>query len=270
MSFTDPPARALLFDVFGTCVDWRSTVTNGLADACHVALNSPTSSIPSAVRLRATGLTSEDWGKLAQEWRNTYKQFTKALASDSSIPWKSVDHHHLDALGELLTAWQLEGLWTPEEVHDLSLIWHRLNPWPDSSAGIAALCTKFQTCTLSNGNLSLLQDLKKHANLDFTHVFSAELFNSYKPSPAVYLGAAEKLGCAPAECVMVAAHLADLKAAKACGFRTVYVERPLEEDWDAHGVRDAHLQGFVDVWVSVDEDGFVAVARKLGIDVNAG
>lgn len=153
-------------------------------------------------------------------------------------------------------------LWDEQQIRQLSLVWHYLDPWPDTVRGIQELNRLFWTCTLSNGNLSLLQDMVKHANMDFTHVFSAEMFQSYKPNPAVYLGAAEKLGLKPEECCLVAAHLDDLKAAKACGFRTIYVERPLEERFP--GLKD---EGFVDVWVGMDDEGFVTAAEKLGCQI---
>jgi 2-haloacid dehalogenase len=265
MSGTTHPPRALLFDVFGTCVDWRSTVTNALWEASRATLNAVTSSIPSVARLKATDMTMDDWGIFAQQWRNSYKKFTRSLASDPTIPWKSVDEHHLEALKELLKSWDIEGLWTAEETRALSLIWHRLDPWQDSEDGIKALNSFYTTCTLSNGNRSLLNDLKFHAKLDFTHIFSAEDFGSYKPSPTVYWGAAEKLGLAPSDCAMVAAHLGDLMAAKACGFQTIYVERPREEDWPAEKVQKAKDEGTINIWVSDEEGGFVAVAEKLGI-----
>lgn len=248
-------------------VDWRSTVTNALWDATRKTLNAATASIPSAVRVKATDMSKEEWGQFAQQWRNTYKQFTRSLADNSALQWKTVDEHHLDSLRELLAEWKLEGLWTDEEVRVLSLIWHRLDPWEDSEAGIKELNKLYWTCTLSNGNLSLLNDLKVHAKLEFTHVFSAEQFGSYKPNPAVYLGAVEKLELAPNDCAMVAAHLGDLKAAKGCGLQTVYVERPQEEDFGAERVEAAKKDGWVDVWVCLEEDGFVAAAEKLGIQV---
>lgn len=119
-----------------------------------------------------------------------------------------------------------------------------------------------QTATLTNGNLTLIDDMANNGNMPFQHILSAEMFNSYKPNPAVYLGAAEKLGLKPEECGMVAAHLGDLEAAQKCGFCTVYVERPMEE-------REGHLRekdGLVDVWVGMQEDGFVEAARRLAGD----
>jgi 2-haloacid dehalogenase len=121
----------------------------------------------------------------AQEWRNTYKQFCKSIAADPTLPWKSVDDHHYDALIELLRAWSLEGLWEEDEVRQLSLVWHRLDPWPDAADGIRTLNQQFSTCTLSNGNLALLEDLTARCQLQFSRLFSAETFNSYKPSPSV-------------------------------------------------------------------------------------
>jgi hypothetical protein len=125
------------------------------------------------------------------------------------------------------------------------------------------------TCTLSNGNLSLLGDLRTFSGIPFTHLLSAEMFGTYKPSPKVYLGAAEKLELHPNQCVMVAAHLNDLKAAKENGLQTVYVERPDEEDWGADEVEQARQGGWVDLWISSKDGsrGFITVAEKLGIDV---
>ncbi|KAF2240717.1 haloacid dehalogenase [Trematosphaeria pertusa] len=262
------PPRALLFDVFGTCVDWRTTVTLALDAQSHAALNSATASLASRVRLRASDMTLAHWGDFAQQWRDSYKAFTQKLAADPTLPWKTIDEHHLDSLKELLQEWQLEGLWVDEEVRALSLVWHRLDPWADSAYGIKLLNQLFWTATLSNGNISLLSDLKAHGKMEFTHVLSAELFGAYKPSPKVYLGAVEKLGLQPKECAMVAAHLGDLKAAKSHGLQTIYVERSGEEDWSNEDVEKAKDEGWVDLWIDyAGNSGFVTVAAKLGIEV---
>ncbi|KAF2495706.1 haloacid dehalogenase [Lophium mytilinum] len=260
--------KALFFDVFGTCVDWRTTVTDALELGSHRALDSAEKSLSSAVRLKASNMTVEDWGNLAQEWRNTYKRFTKTLAADPSLHWKTIDDHHLDSIRELLAEWKLEGLWADEEVRALSLIWHRLNPWLDSSPGITELNRLFQTATLSNGNFSLLNDLTAHAQMKFTHIFSAELFGAYKPSPTVYLGAASALHLQPSDCAMVAAHLNDLKAAKSHGMQVIYVERPREEDWSKEEVEQARRDGWVDLWITNEEDGFLTMAQKLGVKLD--
>jgi 2-haloacid dehalogenase len=205
-------------------------------------------------------------------------KFTRELATDPTKEWKSVDQHHLESLREILIRRNLimprdsdvpeslvqdGSLWDERQLQELNFVWHQLNPWQDTCRGIQQLNRQFYTCTLSNGNLSLLEDMVKHAKMDFTHIYSAEMFQSYKPSPKVYLGAAEKMGLKPEECAMVAAHLDDLKAAKSHGFGTaIYVERPLEERRPELG-----KEGFVDVWVKEDEDGFVTAAERLGIDV---
>ncbi|KAF2027257.1 haloacid dehalogenase [Setomelanomma holmii] len=265
----EPTPRALFFDVFGTCVDWRSTVVRELHAQSHASLNAATASLASTVRVKASDMTLEQWGIFAQQWRDSYKQFTRQLAQDPTLPWISVDEHHLKSLRELMTEWQIAGLWDDEQLRSISLVWHRLEPWADSAMGIALLNRLFYTCTLSNGNLSLLGDLRTFSNIPFTHLFSAELFGTYKPSPKVYLGAAEKLELPPNECVMVAAHLNDLQAAKGNGLQTVYVERPGEEDWGEAEVEKARKDGFVDVWISSKDGsrGFITVAERLGIDV---
>lgn len=262
------PPKALFFDVFGTCVDWRTTVTNALYYQAHATLNSATASLATSCRMTVSDMSIEDWGRFAQQWRDSYKTFVQSLAADPSIPWKTVDEHHLEALRSLLSEWGIEGLWTDEEVQEISLIWHRLDPWADSSPGISALNRLCQTATLSNGNISLLDDLKEHGSMDFTHVFSGELFESYKPSPKVYLGAVKRLGLQPHECAMVAAHLGDLQAAKSNGLRAIYVERPLEEDWDSAEVEKARADGWVDIWISRDRPGFLAVAEELGVKMD--
>jgi 2-haloacid dehalogenase len=216
-------------------------------------------------------MTEEHWGQFAQQWRNSYKVFTKQLAADPTLPWVSVDEHHLRSLKELIASWELDGLWDEEEIRALSLVWHQLAPWEDSATGVQLLNQAgFETAMLSNGNLSLLTDLRAFSNIPFTHVFSAEMFASYKPDPKVYLGAAEKLGLRPQDCAMVAAHLPDLRAAHENGLRTVYVERYGEEDWSEEQVQEA--RGWVDLWVGLEEGskGLISVAEQLGVDVEGG
>ncbi|RMZ73004.1 haloacid dehalogenase [Pyrenophora seminiperda CCB06] len=138
-----PTSRALLFDVFGTCVDWRNTVVSVLQSLAHKSLNSATASLASRLRLRVSTMTENDWGKFAQEWRDGYKVFTKQLAADTSIPWMSVDEHYLRSLKQLISEWELDGLWADDEIHALSLTWHRLSPWEDSVEGVRLLNTRF-------------------------------------------------------------------------------------------------------------------------------
>lgn len=209
-----------------------------------------------------------------QDWRNGYYQFTFEISQDPSKPWKTVDEHHLESFKDLLTTRGLllptpdtgtpgaGSLWTQSQVQDLSLVWHRLDPWPDTQQGIAELNKNFQTCILSNGNMTLLNGLVDHGKLPVHRILSAEIFKSYKPSPKVYLGAVEKMGLKPAQCALVAAHLADLQAAKACGLRTVYVERHNEESHE-----ELRSEGIPDVWVDERDFGLVKAAAKLGVQV---
>lgn len=244
-------------------------MTHALYAQAHASLNSATASLATSVRMKASDMTIQDWGHFAQQWRDSYKTFTSSLAADPAIPWKSVDQHHLESLEKLLVEWNLDGLWTSEEIKALSLIWHQLKPWPDSAQGITALNKLFSTAMLSNGNLTLLEDLKALGSMDFTHVFSAELFGTYKPAPEVYLGAVKRLGLEPHQCAMVAAHLGDLKAAKSHGLQAIYVERALEEDWSKELVEEARSDGWVDLWVPLNQGGFGKVAEKLGIEATS-
>jgi len=264
-SFKD--VKALFFDVFGTVVDWRSTVTNELHTRAQQSLSKgPTNhAISGDVRARASQMTREEWGALAQKWRASYYAFTASIVRDPQTPYKTIDEHHHDALGELLAESQLHGLWDDEELRDISLIWHFLNPWADSEHGIHLLNKRFKTCTLSNGNISLLTDMARYGKLEWTYILSSNLFGTYKPNPKVYLGGAKELGLKPSQCGMVAAHLRDLQAAKDCGFKVVYVTRPQEESWGAKDLAEAKRRGWVDVWIDEDDNGFVTVAERLGV-----
>ena len=193
------------------------------------------------------------------------------------MPFKSIDQHHCEALISLLAQHNLSDLWSDTEIQKISMIWHFLDPWPDSSPGLSLLNNTFITATLSNGNTSLLSDLASHGSLPYTSIISAADFQAYKPHPSVYLGAAKKLGLQPQECALVAAHLGDLKAARECGYQTIYIERPEEEGWGRERVEDARQAGWVDMWVEMregttfgdvdDKGGFVEVARRFGISM---
>ena len=196
---------------------------------------------------------------------------SKSSSGGNNAPFKTVDQHHHDSLVSLIKDHQLDGLWTEDEISKISRIWHFLVPWPDSSSGIQALNDLgLQTCTLSNGNVSLLSDMATFAHLPWTHIFSSEHFGAYKPSPEVYLGAVTKLGLQPDECAMVAAHLGDLYAARECGLRTIYVEREQEESWSKEEIEAAKIEGWTDLWVGLEDGGngkrgFLEVARRLAV-----
>ena len=261
---TTPPllsVKALAFDVFGTVVNWRASVVEELTLRAHRKLHS---AHPAAadVKSRLESLTVQDWGRFAQEWRDSYKAFTTSFDPDKD-DWKTIDAHHRDSLVALLEAWDLEELFSQNEIESLSLVWHRLAPWPDAPGGLRSLGEKFTTATLSNGNISLLQDLCGFGNLSFGRLFSAETFHAYKPNPATYLGLASQLGMEPCEVAMVAAHLGDLKAASECGLRTIYVQRADEEAWGEEEERFQGAKKWVDLWVTEEQVGLVALARSM-------
>ena len=205
----DPRAlRALAFDVFGTVVDWRSSV------------------IREGQMLSAAKGLQVDWAAFADAWRAGYAPAmdrTRGAGRD----WADIDTLHREILDGLVPRFGLQAL-DEAELTALNLVWHRLMPWPDSVAGLHRLKSRWAVSTLSNGNVSLLVDMAKNAGLPWDCVLSAELARRYKPDPEVYLMAARLLGCVPGELMMVAAHVDDLQAARACGLRTAYVHRPLE------------------------------------------
>ncbi|CEJ94694.1 hypothetical protein VHEMI10211 [[Torrubiella] hemipterigena] len=269
--------KALTFDVFGTTVDWRSSVTDELILRAHRKLSptAPTfpqqasglpqngSNLTAELRGRLAALTDDDWRRFAQEWRDSYGVFTNTFDRATSV-WKSIDDHHRDSLRDLLAKWDLEGVYSESEIESLSLVWHRLTPWDDSADGLAALAAmSLTTATLSNGNLSLIQDLDDYGNLGFAKFFSAETFMAYKPDPSTYLGAAERMGLQPREVAMVAAHMTDLAAARALGLRTIYIARPQEEAWSEDDERYQATKAALDLWVGENEDGFRTMAAKL-------
>jgi 2-haloacid dehalogenase len=195
--------RALVFDVFGTLVDWRS----GVADA---------------FRASAAGGDPE---ALADDWRARYRPIL-AEVNAGSRPWGDFDELHRATLNDLLAE---RGVDLPdEERRPLVGAWHRLDPWPDVQPGLEELRHRCVVATLSNGHVSLLVDLARHGDLRFDCVLSAELAGVYKPAPEAYRTAARLLGVEPAELMLVAAHPWDLDGARAAGLRTAFVDRPLE------------------------------------------
>jgi 2-haloacid dehalogenase len=195
--------RALVFDVFGTLMDWRSGVSEAF---------------------RAGGVAG-DPDELADAWRARYRPIL-AEVNAGSRPWANFDDLHLVTLDDLLAE---RGLDLPaEERRRLVGAWHQLDPWPDVRAGLEALRRRHVTAALSNGHLALLVDLARHADVRFDCVLSAELAHAYKPAPEVYQTAARLLGVQTAELMLVAAHAWDLEGAREAGLRTAFVERPLE------------------------------------------
>jgi 2-haloacid dehalogenase len=195
--------RALTFDVFGTLLDWRSTMARAFAES---------------------GLDG-DPEELADDWRG------RALAATQQVnqkqrPWGSFDELHEATLDELVDERGLELSKTGRAA--LVGAWHKLEPWPDVRGGLEALRRRLVIAALSNGNLAFLIDLARHADLRFDCLLSAELAQVYKPEAEVYLTGVRLLGLEPGDVMMVAAHPIDLKGARGAGFRTAFVDRPLE------------------------------------------
>jgi 2-haloacid dehalogenase len=201
--------RALVFDVFGTVVDWRAGVAR-------------------EVRRLLPGVDAE---ALADAWRDRYAPSMERVRR-GELPWTSLDDLHRASLDELLPEHGAPD--TPADVRaELVLAWHRLDPWPDSVEGLTRLRARYVIASLSNGNVALLVDMAKHGGLPWDTVLSAELFEHYKPDAEVYDGAARLLGLPPERVLMVAAHVDDLTAARERGLRTAYVHRPHEHGPDA-------------------------------------
>ena len=200
--------RALTFDVFGTVVDWRSSIISEME-----AL---------AGRKGIDG----DWTAFADQWRAGYGP-AMGRVRRGELPWTKIDDLHRMILDTLVPEFGLQSL-TGAELDDLNKVWHRLQPWPDSVAGLTRLKARYVLASLSNGNVALLVNMAKNAGLPWDAVLSAELAASYKPDREVYLKAADLLGWEPEQMMMVAAHSGDLRASAEVGFRTAYVPRPLE------------------------------------------
>lgn len=200
--------RALLFDVFGTVVDWRSSIIN------------------EGEKFNLDENQNVNWALFADKWRSMYQPAMEKVRNGSRS-WTILDVLHRESLDLLISEFDLGYLDEDQRLH-LNQVWHRLQPWPDSVAGLNRLKTKFIIAPLSNGNVSLLTNMAKHSNLNWDAILGAEVAGHYKPQPAAYLTAARLLGLSPDQCMMVAAHNDDLQAARCLGFTTAFIARPLE------------------------------------------
>ena len=200
--------RILAFDVFGTVVDWRSSV------------------IAEGEQLGKSKRLTVDWAAFADAWRSVYRPtLDRVLSGD--LPWTKLDDLHRMSLEEMLKRFKIEGL-GEEEITHFNHVWHRLTPWPDSVPGLHRLKSRFTITTLSNGNVSLLTNMAKNAGLPWDCILSAENVRRYKPDPAVYRLVPELFDLKPEQIMMVAAHEHDLQAAQKHGLRAAFVHRPLE------------------------------------------
>jgi 2-haloacid dehalogenase len=200
--------KALVFDTFGTVVDWRTSLIEDFS--CFGSQRD----------------LQVDWVRLVDDWRAEYQPSMDRVRTGKE-PWRTLDQLHRASLEQLLDGRKIQGL-TSEDVDYLVTGWHRLRPWPDAVPGLNRLRSKFILGPLSNGNVALLINLAKFAGLPWDMVFGSDLWRHYKPDPATYSGVCRLLSLEPQEVMMVAAHNYDLRAAKELGLRTAFIPRPTE------------------------------------------
>ena len=199
--------RAILFDVFGTVVDWRASLIGDLS------------------KWGAAQGIAADWAGLADAWRAAYAPSMDRVRR-GEVGWTILEDLHRDSLRALLPQFGVPAL-DDARLEHVNRVWHRLRPWPDSVAGLLMLKQRRIVAALSNGNVALLIDMAKSAGLAWDFIFGADLFRHYKPDPQTYLGACGLLGLEPPQVMLAAAHPTDLAAARALGLRTAYLARPL-------------------------------------------
>ena len=201
--------KLLLFDVFGTLVNWRGSIA-------HIAHQ----------RLSPLGL-STDWLLFADAWRAQYQPAMEEVRS-GRLPFSKLDVLHRRNLDVVLEQLGWNGAVDETTRQQLNRAWHQLDAWPDVTPGLAQLRRLARLAPCSNGNLSLMADLARHNGWHWDAILGAEWARGYKPQPIVYTAAVEAFDCAPHEALMVAAHSSDLAAAAACGLRTAFIARPHE------------------------------------------
>ena len=235
--------RALTFDVFGTVVDWRTSIAReGRAFGERHGIDT-------------------DWERFADDWRGLY-QPSLSRVRDGERPWTRLDDLHRESLRTLLERRGVavgKGGVDDDAIDGFNRAWHRLDPWPDAVEGLTRLKRRYVLATLSNGNVALLVNMAKRAGLPWDAVLGAEVARRYKPQPEAYLTTADLLGLSPGECMMVAAHGDDLRAAGSLGFRTAFVRRPAE-----HGPGRPREDVRAEDGFDVVADDFIGLAEALG------
>ena len=201
--------RACLFDVFGTVVDWRTSVSRDLAAFA-----------------KQKGIDGVDWLEFAVEWRKLYQPSMEEVRSGRRA-FTILDVLHRESLAKLVGRYRLAGL-SEADLEHMNRAWHRLEPWPDVIKGLTRLKARFIIAPCSNGNIALMVNLAKRAGLPWDCILGAETARAYKPMPDAYLNSCRQLALPPSQVCMVAAHNNDLRAAKAQGMRTAFVARPAE------------------------------------------
>jgi 2-haloacid dehalogenase len=231
--------KALVFDTFGTVVDWRTSVAEQMEQLAK----------RKGIKIDAI--------KFAETWRAGYGPSMNRVRT-GELRWTKLDDLHRMILDKLLGDFGITGL-SEDEKKDLNRAWHRLHPWPDAVSGLTRLKKKFIIAPLSNGNIGLMTDLAKYGGLPWDCILGAELVHHYKPDPEVYRSAAEFLDLERGQVMMVAAHLGDLRAAKAQGLRTGFVTRPLE--FGPNGKPDLQPDSSVEIAAKDFDD----LAAQLGV-----
>ena len=201
--------KAAIFDIFGTVVDWRTSVSTDLAAFA-----------------KAKGIAGVDWLEFAVEWRKLYQPAMEEVRSGRRA-WTILDVLHRESLDRLMARYGIKGL-AEDEIDHVNRAWHRLDPWPDVLEGLRLMKPKLILAPCSNGNIALMVNMARRAGFPWDCILGAETARAYKPMPEAYLASCRHLGLRPAEVMMVAAHNGDLKAAKAQGLATGFVPRPVE------------------------------------------
>jgi 2-haloacid dehalogenase len=231
--------KALIFDVFGTVVDWRSSIIKQCQELGRVK-----------------GIEA-DWGAFADSWRGKYRPYMDKVRN-GQLPWTNLDGLHRMGLDEVLNEFEITGL-SDEEKREMNFFWHRLRPWTDSVPGLYRLKNRYIIAPMSNGNVALMTNMAKYAGLPWDCILGAELARHYKPDPESYQTAVELLGARPDQVVMVAAHQGDLLASQKVGLKTAFVPRPLE-----HGPH-RRPDPIPDPSFNVIASDFMDLAAKMGV-----
>ena len=234
-----PDVKALIFDVFGTVVDWRGSI---IAQAAAFG--------------KARGI-ERDWAAFADTWRSKYRPFMDKVRT-GELPWTNLDALHRMALEEVLAEFEIDGLDDAEKA-EVNFFWHRLRPWADSVPGLYRLKHGYVIAPMSNGNIALMTNMAKNGGLPWDCVLGAEVAKHYKPDPESYLTAVELLGLRPEQVMMTAAHQGDLMSAQKVGLRAGFVPRPME-----HGP-DVTSDPTPDPSFDVVATDFVDLARQMGV-----
>ena len=205
---SNPAVKALLFDVFGTVVDWRGSIA------------------AEAKSFGARHGLERDWEAFAQDWRALYQPAMEEVRS-AQRGFVKLDVLHRENLDKLFVQYEIDGI-SEQDTDHLNRAWHRLVPWADTVPGMNRLRRRFILASMSNGNIALMVNMARYSALPWDAILGAEVARAYKPMPESYLRSCEALSLAPEECMLVAAHNSDLEAARDCGLRTAYVNRPTE------------------------------------------